>query len=70
MTEKHGITITTRDRLMRAWQNSTELTRDFETYSKEIDDERTAVMFSNFARDEALHAAKLLGMLHEYETLV
>ena len=66
MNDRHGITITTRDRLMRAWQESTELTRDFETYSKEIeDDERASVMFSNFARDEALHAATLLGMLHD-----
>lgn len=71
MEDKYGIKITTRDRLMRAWQNSTELTRDFEMYSKQIeDDERVSVMFSNFARDEALHAAKLLGILHDYDTLV
>lgn len=66
--EKHGITITTRDRLLRAWENSTELTRDFEIYSKEIsDDERTSSMFANFARDEGLHAAKLLSILREYD---
>ena len=70
MEEKYGIKITTRDRLMRAWENSTELTRDFEMYSKQTDDERVAVMFANFAHDEALHAAKLLGMLHDYDALV
>lgn len=67
--DKHGIKITTRDRLMRAWQDSMELTRDYEIFSKEMEDERAAVMFSNFARDEGLHAAKLLGMLKEYDTL-
>lgn len=68
---KYGVKITTRDRLLRAWQNSTELTRDFELYSKEIDnDERTSVMFANFARDEALHAAKLLDILHDYDALM
>ncbi len=69
--DKHNITITTRDRLMRAWQDSMELTRDFEIFSKETDgeDERISVMFSNFARDEGLHAAKLLGMLEEFEPL-
>ncbi len=71
MEEKHGIKITTRDRLMRAWQNSTELTRDYELYSKEIDsDERASAMFANFARDESLHAAKLLSLLHEYDATV
>ncbi len=67
--DKHNITITTRDRLMCAWRDSMELTRDFEIYSKEIDDERVSVMFSNFARDEGLHAAKLLSMLEDYDIL-
>jgi hypothetical protein len=38
--EKHGdIKITSYDRLLRAWENSMELTRDFEVYSKEVDDD-------------------------------
>ncbi len=65
---KNNITITTRDRLLRAWENSTELTRDFELYSRQIDDERVAVTFANFAVDEGLHASKLLALLREYET--
>lgn len=69
MTDKgHDITITTRDRVLRAWENSMELTRDFEMYSKLIPDEREKTMFANFAVDEGLHAAKLLGLLREYET--
>ena len=58
MSEKelHNVTITTRDRLMLAWQNSMELTRDFETYSKETGDERVSVMFAAFAEDEGKHA--------------
>ena len=68
MTDKNNdITITTRDRVLRAWQNSVEMTRDFEMYSKLIEDERESTMFANFAVDEGLHAAKLLGLLHEYE---
>lgn len=66
--DKHNVTITTRDRLMLAWQDSMELTRDFEMYSKETEDEHVAVMFSAFAEDEGLHAAKLLGLLEEYDT--
>lgn len=68
MDDKTGITITTRDRLLRAWQNSMELVRDFQSYSKEAEDEeRITKMFSEFAEDEALHSATLLEMLHDYE---
>ena len=68
MNDRHEVRITTRDRLMRAWQNSTELTRDFEKYSKELDDDEcVSVTFANFAHDEALHAAKLLNLLREYD---
>ncbi len=62
------IVITTRDRVLRAWQNSTELVRDFENYAKEIaDDKQTAEMFSRFAVDEGEHSARLLEVLHSYD---
>lgn len=68
MDQNHNIKITPRDRLLRAWQNSTELVRDFETASKEIeDDDRTASLFAEFAEDEALHASKLLELLRKYD---
>ena len=63
-----SVNITTRDKILRAWQQSTELTRDFEVYSREIkDNDSAALMFSSFAEEEAKHAAKLLGMLRMYE---
>lgn len=68
MDSKNGIKITTRDRLLRAWENSIELVKDFEMYSDEIkDDENAAELFARFAEDEGLHASKLLEALHKYE---
>lgn len=68
MESKHRIEITTRDRLLRAWENSMEMVRDYEAYSKEIEDDRqAAAVFAKFAEDEGLHAAKLKDMLHEYQ---
>ena len=66
--KQHKITITTRDRLLRAWQNSMELTRDFEIYSQEIkDDQKSAQMFAKFAEEEGRHAAELRKRLLEYQ---
>lgn len=66
--KRHKVTITTRDRLLRAWQNSMELTRDFEIYSQEIkDDVKTAQMFAQLAEDQAHHAAALRKRLLEYQ---
>ncbi len=62
------ITITTRDRVMRAWENSMELTRDFEMYSKEIhDDPDVARVFAEFAEEECVHAAHFREILHKYQ---
>ena len=53
---------------MRAWENSMELTRDFEVYAKEIGDNGDAAqMFREFAEDEGHHAARLREMLHQYQ---
>ena len=43
------VQITTRDKVMRAWENSMELTRDFELYSKQIndDDEIATIILRN-----------------------
>lgn len=67
MHENNGIKITTYDRLLRAWENSMELTRDFEMYSTKIEDDEEAVkVFKKFAEDEGLHAAQFRSMLLEY----
>lgn len=67
--DKHSeIKITTRDRLMRAWENAMELTRDFEIYAKEIrDNQEAASTFAEFAEDEGMHAAKLRELLQKCE---
>lgn len=67
MDEKHGITITARDRIMRAWENSMQLVRDYELYSKEIENKQTADLFALFAEDEGLHASRLAEILRDYE---
>ncbi|MBE6862722.1 MAG: rubrerythrin [Ruminococcus sp.] len=66
MSNKSGVNITTRDKLLRAWQNSMEMVRDFETYSKEIaDDKQVRDIFREYAEEEGLHAAKFREMLLE-----
>ena len=68
MASKNGVRLTNRDRVLRAWENSTELVRDYQTYAHEIaDDPPLSELFASYAEDEALHAAKLLELLHEYE---
>lgn len=60
--------VTIHDRLMRAWENSMELTRDFEMYSKRIPDGEVADMFKEFAEDEAMHASKLRSILENQKS--
>lgn len=68
MENQHEIKITTRDRLLRAWENSMELVRDFEAYSKEVqDDEKAAKLFAAFAEDESCHASQFREILHSYQ---
>ena len=38
MDTKNGFTITNRDHVLRAWQNSTELVRDYQAYAHELED--------------------------------
>lgn len=70
MDSKNGFTITARDHVLRAWQNTTELVRDYQAYAHEMDesDKELAQLFAAFAEDEAVHATKLLELLREYET--
>lgn len=70
MDSKNGFTVTDRDHVLRAWQNTTELVRDYQAYAREMKagDEDLAHLFAGFAEDEAAHAAKLLDLLRSYET--
>jgi len=60
------VEITTYDRLLRAWENSMEMVRDFEMYSKRIEEEEVKSVFKKFAEDEGMHATKLREMLLDY----
>lgn len=65
----NDVKITTYDKLLRAWQNSMELARDFEIYSKEVkDNENLKEAFAKFAEDECLHAARFRELLLEYQS--
>ncbi len=66
-TNRNEIEITTYDRLLRAWENSMELVRDYEMYSKRIEDEKVKEVFKQFAETEGMHASKLRELLLEYK---
>ncbi len=68
MTDKNGLRISARDRLLISWQRSTELVRDYQLYKEETaEDERISSKFARYAHDEAVHAAELLEMLREID---
>ena len=67
MEQKSGITITVRDRLLRAWEDAMAQVKAFELWSSEIEDEEVAAVFAEYAEDEGLHAARLPEMLKERE---
>ena len=56
MDTKNGFTITNRDHVLRA-------------YAHELEEDSSALakLFSEFAEDEAEHAAELLDLLRGYE---
>jgi rubrerythrin len=64
---ENEVKITTYDRLLRAWENSMELVRDYEMYSKRIDEHEVQQVFKKFAEDEGMHATKLREMLISYK---
>ena len=65
---KNGFIFSTRDRVLHAWLNTTELVRDFENYAKQITDcEEVSSLFGEFAEQQAIQARKLLDILREYE---
>ena len=65
------VIITTRDRLLRAWENSMELVRDFEAYAKETrSEEEVSRVFSELADEECEHASKLRELLCEQQTQI
>jgi len=67
MEDMNDVKITSYDRLMRAWENSKELARDFEVYSKRVDDEELKEVFKKFTEDEGMHASKFRELLLKYQ---
>lgn len=63
---RNEVEFTTYDRLLRAWENSMEMVRDFEIYSKRIEDDKVKDVFKRFAEDEGMHATQLRELLLEY----
>ncbi|MEE1002502.1 MAG: rubrerythrin [Acutalibacteraceae bacterium] len=64
MSSIHEVKINTRDRLLRAWENSMQLVREFKVCEKEIEDnEQASQMFGKFAEEEGVHASKFKDML-------
>lgn len=63
---RNEVEFTTYDRLLRAWENSMELVRDYEMYSKRIEDQKVKDVFKKFAEDEGMHATKFRELLLEY----
>lgn len=61
------VELTTYDRLIRAWENSKELVRDYEMYSKRIEDDEIKNVFKQFAEDEGMHATKLREIILNYK---
>lgn len=63
MQPHKDIHISTRDRVMRAWQNSMEAVRDYQRYAKEISDPHISDLFSRCAETEGYQAAALHEVL-------
>lgn len=57
----------TRDCLQRAWDNTMELVRNFEMYSKNIEDSSVASTFKNMAEKQGLMAHDLRELFNKYD---
>ena len=57
----------TRDCLQRAWNNTMELVRDFEMYSKRIDDGEVATTFKKLAEEQGMMAYDLKELYNQYD---
>jgi rubrerythrin len=55
------------DFLLRAWQNSQELVRDFENYSKKVESPELRDVFKKFAEEEGMHASKFSQLASNYK---
>ncbi len=68
MNDLNGFNITKRDRVLRAWQVSTGLVREYQEYAREIEEEdkKLAQYFADLSTTEAEISANLLKILQSY----
>lgn len=59
--------MSTRDCLQRAWNNTMELVRDFEMYSKSIDDGKVSTTFKKMAEEQGMMAHNLRELFNQYD---
>ena len=59
--------MSTRDCLQRAWNNTMELVRDFEMYSKKIEDEEVSGTFKKMAEEQGMMAHNLRELYNQYD---
>lgn len=57
----------TRDCLQRAWNNTMELVRDFEMYSKNINDSKVSSTFKKMAEEQGMMAQNLRELFNQYD---
>ena len=62
-----GDKMNTRDYLQRAWINTMELVRDFEMYSKRVDDKEVSNVFKKYAEEQGIQASSLREIYKRYE---
>ena len=59
------IHVSTRDRVMRAWQNSMEAVRDYKRYANEVSDPAVSALFDRCAETEGQQAAAFHEVLNQ-----
>jgi|GEM_PF-684297 len=62
-----NFTMNSRDCLQRAWINSMEMVRDFEMFSKKLDDKDVAQVFKKFAEEQGKQAHELRELYNKYD---
>jgi len=65
MQPHKDIHISTRDRVLRAWQNSMEAVRDYKRYANEVSDPTVSALFDRCAEAEGQQAAALHDVLQQ-----
>ncbi len=63
MQPHKDIHFSTRDRVLRAWQNSMEAVRDYKLYANEVSDPAISALFDRCAEAEGVQAAALHDVL-------